>query len=355
MRSFDRGAAEVDVSNAAGERQLLALVRRGEGRPLSTSRFRATTFGAHQRRWWSSISLNREAPKAVQKDAYLDCEPFFLANLELIEAVIRFTVHRYQLNESEGEELKSTVMIKLIDNDYAVIRKFRGQSSFKTFIVTVVANALKDYRTHQLGKFRPSPEAKRRGPCAVELDRLLYRDHRTLDEAIPILLQRFPDQTRENLIRLAEELPEHRERPRPVDIPDDVDFPATDDSEERVLANDRLKESQRLSRILSDAIAQWPKVDRQMLTLHFKLGMSVAEIARSLGIEQKLLYPRMTKVKNGLRQAAESAGFNAGDTDDLIGKEGLHLDFGLITKDEGPSTDWEEKSRHDSDDADDES
>jgi RNA polymerase sigma factor for flagellar operon FliA len=244
-------------------------------------------------------------------------------------------------------------MIKLIENDYAVIRKFEGRSSLRTFISTVVANAFKDYRIHQLGKFRPSPEAKRLGACAKELDLLLHRDQRTMEEAIPILLARYPKETRETLYPLAQRLPGHNARPRPVDITNAANVPAADEAEEKVLAGERREKSRRLSRVLGEAIKKLSKVDRQMLGLHFKFGMTVAEISRSLRIEQKLLYPRMTKLKEGLREAAERAGFGPDDIAELIGQEGLELDFGLGTPDVGSVNDKWGESRDDSDDSDD--
>ena len=137
-----------------------------------------------------------------------------------------------------------------------------------------------------------------------------------------------------------------------MEITNAATVPAADDAEEKALAGERREKAQRLSPILSEAIKQRPKVDRQILVLHFNLEMTVAEIARSLGIEQKLLYPRMTKLKDSLREAAERAGFNSDDVADLVGQEGLELDFGLRTSDEGPSTDNEGKPRDDSDDPD---
>jgi hypothetical protein len=131
------------------------------------------------------------------------------------------------------------------------------------------------------------------------------------------------------------------------------DVPAADETEEKVLAAERLEQSRRLSRILSGAIKQVSKADRQMLVLRFKLGMTVAEISRSIRIEQRLLYPRMSQLMDALRAKAERAGFDRDAVVDLIGREGLQLDFDLGTPDVGPSTPNGEKSRDASDDTDD--
>jgi len=278
----------------------------------------------------------------------LDAPELFLANYKLIAEVARFVARRHLPNESDVEDFTSTVMIQLIDHDYAIIRKFQGRSTFRTFISAVVANKFKDYRNHELGKFRPPPEVKRLGRCAVDLYRLLHRDHRTLEEVIPILLVLYPKETPQTLKRLAQRLPLYTPRPTAVEEEKARHVPAPDPPDP-VLAGELLEKSRSLSRVLSKAIRELAKVDRQMLTLHFQAGMTVAEIARTLRIEQKLLYPRMNTLKKGLRYAAERAGFGPEDIAELIGQEGLEFDFGLG----GPSTTNEEISRDDSDDRDD--
>ena len=47
-----------------------------------------------------------------------------------------------------------------------------------------------DWRNHEWGKWRPSSEARRQGQVAIELERLILRDHYTFDEAVRTLLGR---------------------------------------------------------------------------------------------------------------------------------------------------------------------
>jgi hypothetical protein len=76
--------------------------------------------------------------------------------------------------------------VKLIDDDYGIIRKFQGRSSLKTYLTTVVSNEMKDFLNHLLGKWRPSAEAQRLGPVAVQLEKLL-RDGLSPNEAVRTL------------------------------------------------------------------------------------------------------------------------------------------------------------------------
>ena len=260
----------------------------------------------------------------------MDARALLEANLDLIERVIRFTARRQRLDESEIEEFASIVKLKLIENDYAVIRKFQGRSRFATFITIVVANMLRDYRIHHWGKWHASAEAKRLGDLAVELEQLLNRDGRSIDEALPVLRAHYPDATRESLEQLAQRLPERRARRRMVDLAEAEGVAGVDDAaDENVLAAERQTTSQRLSQAVREAIGKLSEHDQLLLQLRFDSGFTTAQISRSMQIEQKLLYRRMEKLLKDLRAELERAGIDPRDVADLIGREGAELDFAL--------------------------
>ncbi len=269
----------------------------------------------------------------------MDARALLEANLDLIERVIRFTARRQRLDESEHEEFSSIVKLKLVENDYAVIRKFQGRSRFATFITIVVERMLLDYRIHYWGKWHTSAEAKRLGDLAVKLEQLLHRDGRSLDEALPMLRGQYPDATRESLEQLAQRLPERRARRRMVDLEEAEGVAVVDDAaEENVLAQERQTTSQRISQAMREVIARLPEHDRLLLQLQFESRMNVAQISRSMQIEQKLLYRRKEKLLKDLRAELERAGITPRDAADLIGREGAQLDFSLGSPVLRPST-----------------
>src|SRR5262245_52828532 len=92
------------------------------------------------------------------------------------------------LTTLEAEEFDRYVRDKLCADDYRRIRAYeqRHGASFKSFLTTVVANLLKDFRDRVWGRVRPTEQAKRRGSDAVLLERLL-RDHYTFEEAFEIM------------------------------------------------------------------------------------------------------------------------------------------------------------------------
>ena len=69
-------------------------------------------------------------------------DQLYLANVETIEGAIRFVCRRHRLGAPDAEEFAATVRLKLIDDDYAVLRKFQHRSSLRTFLVTVVSRLL---------------------------------------------------------------------------------------------------------------------------------------------------------------------------------------------------------------------
>src|SRR5262249_17409108 len=69
---------------------------------------------------------------------------------------------------------------------------------------------------------------------------------------------------------------------------------------------------------LDEAISREPSEDRLILRLRFWESMGVADIARTLGVEQKPLYRRLAALLVRLRQNLESAGVSRSTVADLI-------------------------------------
>ena len=87
----------------------------------------------------------------------------FEAHYSLVEELIRFLSRRNRLGTDEREDFTSYAMLKLVENDYARLRKYRGDSSFRTYLTVVSQRLFLDYRTQKWGKWRPSTTAKRLG------------------------------------------------------------------------------------------------------------------------------------------------------------------------------------------------
>ena len=99
----------------------------------------------------------------------------FLDHLPVIDQVVQFIGRRHRLPADAIEELQSAVHLKIIDNDYEVLRKFDGRSNIRTYLTSVVQRHFLDSRTAVWGRWRPCACARRAGPAGVLLDQLLIR------------------------------------------------------------------------------------------------------------------------------------------------------------------------------------
>jgi RNA polymerase sigma factor (sigma-70 family) len=226
-----------------------------------------------------------------------------------------------------------------VENDYAVLRAYESRCGFATYISVVVQRMALDFRIHAWGKWHASAEAKRLGPLAVELDRLIHRDGRTVDDALVILAPHNPGLTRERLQTLADRLPDRAPKRRDVALDEAGSVAVTrgDAVEEPLLARERRGASERLSSLMTSAINRMPEDERLILQLRFEGGMSVPQIARALQLDQKLLYRRFDTLMRDMRRMLERSGMPAREVLDLVGRDEALLEFHLGNSPPRPS------------------
>ena len=233
-------------------------------------------------------------------------EALFVGHLGWIERVAGAVCRRHGSSREDAEDFSSWAKLKLIEDDYAVFRKFRGESSITTYLTVVIAMLYRDYRIHRWGRWRPSAAARRHGALAVRLETLVYRDRLPFDQAAEALRTAgqtdLPDRQLANLLA---ELPARRAG-GPTEVGSDplADAPAADRADSLVIAD----EAEAGRKVIECLMARLPPEDRVMLRMRFWEGMSVAEIARGLGLPQKPLYRRMDRALADLRTYLEESG-----------------------------------------------
>lgn len=222
-------------------------------------------------------------------------------DVSLLSHVIAAVCRSSGLSPEDAQDFSQHVHLTLLERDYAPLHRYAGRSSLRTFLHAVVRNQLLDWRNRRYGKWRPCEAARRSGPAAVDLDRLISRDGLPVDDAIAMVAMRpgAPDVRR--LRALADGL-QVRSRPRPVAI-DDIDALGwvyfDDPIEARHAAEERRA---RLVR-LRDACRALPADDRLLLHLRFGRGLTVPAIAALRGEPAKPLYRRVDRILNTLRRA----------------------------------------------------
>lgn len=257
-------------------------------------------------------------------------EQLFLDNLPRIERILASISRRHAFPEAEREEFAAWAKLRLVADDYAVLRKFEGRSTLSTYLTTVLANLFRDYRIHRWGKWRPSAEARRLGPVAVQLETLLARDGRSLAEAIAQLRGRLDvERPAEELERLATRLPQ-RARRRFEGEESLARLESAEGADDGVLDAERRALERQAEQALGRALAGLEPQVRLALKLRFADGLAVVEIAALLGEPVRPLYARLERSLGALRRALEAEGLDAARITGLVGWAGLDLrvDFG---------------------------
>lgn len=262
----------------------------------------------------------------------MDVQSLFRANLSLIDRVIGEVCRRARVRDADAEDFASSVKIALLENDCAIMKRWEGRSSLAGYLSVVIRRLLQNHRVHELGRWRPSAEAKRMGETAVLLDVLLNRDGRVLDEAVPFACAADSSLSRADVMAIASRLPSHQKRPRVVELHAGVDAEAQDRADARALAGEARRLADRAGEVVRETIAGWSDEDAIILRFRFGSSMAIADIARMLRLPQRPLYRRIDSMLAALRAALTRAGFDAAALSEIIGNEAQDLDFGLRGK-----------------------
>jgi RNA polymerase sigma factor for flagellar operon FliA len=239
-------------------------------------------------------------------------EALFTAALPTIERIVGALNRRYGLHGAAAEEFSSWVTLKLIENDYAVLRKFRGESALATYLTVVVAMLGRDYRAQQWGRWRPSAAARHRGEVAILLEALVYRDGLPFSSAVEMLRARLGTTMPEReLIAMFRELPV-RAPLRPVEVGAELlsESPGQHGADDRIVSAERRVDREVALGALERAMTELAEEDRVILRLRFWQGLSIADIARALSLPQKPLYRRIERALEQMRARLEGGGLS---------------------------------------------
>ena len=221
-----------------------------------------------------------------------ECEQILVNSLSLVEQLCRFFCRGSRMAAEDVDDFVSEVRLHLIENDYGVLRRFEGRCSLQTFLAMTIQHLLFDYRTRLWGRFRASQAARRLGAMGVRLETLLLRDGKTPAEAAVVLTAEGYAVTADDAERLAAQFPKRRLRALEVGLNDVDDHDpglasGAEGADGGVAERERLAVSRTVGDAMRAAMQDLPSEDRTILRLHFDAGMSVADIARSMALEQR--------------------------------------------------------------------
>ncbi|MGH9384792.1 MAG: sigma-70 family RNA polymerase sigma factor [Vicinamibacterales bacterium] len=260
---------------------------------------------------------------------------------DVIEAALAYARRAHRLSVDAGDEFASWARLKLLDHDCAILQKFEGRSSLRTFLITVVQRLFLDWRNAEWGKWRPTADARRVGNVAIELERLITRDQMSFGEAVEMLVSRGIADSRDECEQVWAELPQRPSR-RMTDDTALANVAAPGLASDDVTAAERRKRGQSASAALADALAALPAQDQLIVRLRFHDRFTVARIAELVGEDQKALYRRFERLLGGIRSSMTARGVSASDVADLLAHPAGELQpiFEGLVEDSGtrPST-----------------
>jgi RNA polymerase sigma factor (sigma-70 family) len=245
----------------------------------------------------------------------------FSRHLQLIESVIAFVIARHRLPRHEAEDFAATVRLRLLDRDCAILRKFQGRSSLRTFLTVVVIRLYQDYRTARWGRWRPSAEARRLGPGAIRLERLMSRDGLTFEEASETLRITHGVTDVESMRTWNVRLRVRPHRARTVSASGIEELAVATPVPALPVPVPMLQtQAERALGALRRAVSRISPEEQRLLTLIFANQFSVAQTARRCVMDQKKVYRRLARLLNRLRADVQKAGVTAADVGEWVGR-----------------------------------
>jgi RNA polymerase sigma factor (sigma-70 family) len=249
----------------------------------------------------------------------MDAEELFVEHVGTIDRIAAFVCRRCGLHEDDAAEFAADAKLRLLENDYAIIRKFEGRAAFSTYLTTVITRLFYQRRVEEWGKWRPSAEAKRLGARAITLEQYVTRDGYSFEEAVQILTSRAGGgYSRAELEAIWVRLPARMPRPVLVSEEASVEASAAGTTDAPLLSRERQKTARAAAATIDRVVDGLPAEDQLILRMRFWDGRKVPEIAERLHIEQKRIYKRLDRLMLLLKRALQDSGISHDDVMDIL-------------------------------------
>jgi RNA polymerase sigma factor (sigma-70 family) len=220
---------------------------------------------------------------------------------------------------AEAEDFASEFALHLVNTNYEALRRFQGRSRLGTYLMVVVQRYFLDYRNRLWGKWRPSAEARRLGPLAIRLERLVTREHWTFGDAAQSLKTHFGIVVEEEFpslcLRIARRQPS-RKTVSEVEA-DQLEDPSAAADVEVVRAEQHAQVGRLL--VALDRVRRGLRAEeRLILKMRFDDAVPIVDIARTLNLNQKRLYRDIEHLYAKLRAQLEAEGFSRQELDGVF-------------------------------------
>lgn len=248
---------------------------------------------------------------------------FLEKKYKLIESCIKVISYNKGLKEEEVEEFKSEVMLKLCENDYKILREYKGKSSFKTYIIVVISRIYIDLLRKKIGRWRASKVAEVYGETGRLIEELIYKKGYSISEACKVLSYNYGIKISE------EEIEEITKNIYPKENINKVDFKEIKDSiksadlypDKEMEVEEREAKRYAIERIIKEEIEKLSDIDKLIIKLKFESNISTNRISKALGISNFLLKKKIKEIMELLKESVIKRGYDEETIKDLLNLE----------------------------------
>lgn len=268
----------------------------------------------------------RQAPGVVSDEAN------FLAALPVIDDVTGQVCRRHRLSPAESDEFRSDVRLHFIERNYEVLRKFEGRCALATYVNVVTQRVFLDWRNRMWGRWRPSTEARRLGPTAILIERLVTRDGWSIAQALETVKVNHQIELDDEMTAFCNTLSARVPVRRMVSEDDAAEVaspgPAADDNLVKAEGDFLAK---RVQTALDRARQALPPMDRLILKMRFEDRAAVSDIARALHLDQRPLYRTLERLLKTIGEAMQADGILRADIDAYFNAPPIEWEKGTDT------------------------
>ena len=277
------------------------------------------SHGAPQKRTTTTSRPTSPTGATARQAPVVSDEADFLAALPVIDDVTAQVCRRHRLAAAEADDFRSDVRLHFIERNYEVLRKFEGRCALATYINVVVQRLFLDFRNRMWGRWRPSTDARRLGPTAILIERLVTRDGWTLDQALEMVKVNHQIEIDETTRTFCNTFAARAPGRRMVSEDDAAEIASSGPSADaNVVMAERDFAVKRVQAALERARQGLPAMDRLILKMRFEDRAAVSDIARALHLEQRPLYRTIERLLKTVGEAMRADGISAADIDALV-------------------------------------
>ena len=255
---------------------------------------------------------------------YLWCrnnpKAFLEKHLSVIDKAIMAACRRHDVLEDQAEEFASHTKLKLIENDYQLIRSFQGKSSFQTYLFTVINRIFIDWLRMIKGRWRPSEYAKRLGSMGIKLEELMARKKLSYQEACyAIKINHGVSLDSSEYRKLADKISKQLlSNPKQVDIPLEEIKVSKSSLKDPVIDKNSQAIREKIASIIKDVRESLDANDKLILKMHFHDNLGISAISRILKLKRHGVDARLKFILVGFKEKIIANGININDARDAI-------------------------------------